>query len=171
MDYIFILEVFCFIVFIFSGISKIVSKEEFGKTVSSLLESKKLVRITVIVVPFFEIVAAALMLFADTKWISKILILGLLGAFLVASFIAISKKRSVSCNCFGNLIPEKLGYDSFYKISFLIIVDAFLMLDTSNYTLLNGPIENIVVSVIVSTVVLVVYGIYKNLIALNEIKL
>jgi hypothetical protein len=124
---IFYIQVFLSLVFFVSTYSKVISLNDFQKTLSSLGIIGIFNPISATFIIFSELLVSLLILFDSTRLIAEIVLIFLLGSFLVGATITIKTNKKIKCNCFGELSKEFLGKNTLVKIFFISILNVILL--------------------------------------------
>ncbi|MDI6734938.1 MAG: MauE/DoxX family redox-associated membrane protein [bacterium] len=91
------------IIFIWSGVDKIIQTEEFAKIISNYnLLPDFAINLLAIVLPWIEFVAGLLLISGLQNKSSSFIILGLLTVFTLAISIALLRGLDIECGCFGS---------------------------------------------------------------------
>lgn len=125
-----IFRIFLSTVFISSGGVKLLYLDSFKNTINSLLD--RWASFLSILVPIAELVVGVLILSNHFKKLGEIGLLILLIVFAIATSLALSKKKKISCGCFGDLVSESFGWNTVFKIIVLFFLDTYLILFSEN---------------------------------------
>lgn len=111
MDRLYILlQVVLATVFAVSAIAKLISRYSFYETLSAIGLKDTASGIVSWAFPLVELTAAGLLLAEPFRLAGELLILCMLAGFIAISIQAIREKGNrVDCQCFGDLVEEKLG--------------------------------------------------------------
>jgi Methylamine utilisation protein MauE. len=121
------LLIFLSVVFMISGVFKLLDYKSFQHTLRQLEVPDRLQQGTAIALPALEIAAALLLLYNRTQTIGKIAMLALIGAFLWSALKAMRSSHNIACSCFGRLpAEEQLGARTMVRIVVLFATVAVL---------------------------------------------
>lgn len=121
---VFSVRFFIAIIFILSGLSKLLSIVEFRNTLVIIKLSESLLTVVVYGLPLFEIIIGFMFLIGLYIKISGKAIFLLLMMFNVVIMIQIIKGLDIDCNCFGNILKSKMdiyGIIRNFILSFLVL--------------------------------------------------
>lgn len=97
-------------VFIFTGISKIVSPSLFAKDISNYaMLPTQLVNLMAIILPWIELVSGILFIVGIKIKANLILIAGMLLMFNIAVATAWARGLDINCGCFSDVASQKVG--------------------------------------------------------------
>lgn len=152
-----VIAVFLMTILAASGAAKLASRASFRQTMEGLGLSPALAGFGVWAVPLAELLLAGLLLFDRTQVIAEVGIYGLILAFSWSVYRALSKKLTLSCNCFGDFVPEKFGWTTLFHIGVLAFLNTFLLMMQST-GLLAAPWQEWVAAVLSAGGCLMLYA-------------
>ncbi|SDG58907.1 DoxX protein [Fontibacillus panacisegetis] len=160
MTLILFIRIFLATLMICTGLLKIASYKSFKTTVLLLIQRERLGQFGAILIISLEI-ACGILLFMDKFTVFGNLILVLLNATFIWSVWKASKLNiKVTCNCFGDWIPEELGKSTLFRIIPLLIISITMFLWNDRITMSN--LYEIILSILFSISLIGVYAMGKS---------
>ncbi|NEW08668.1 hypothetical protein GK047_21975 [Paenibacillus sp. SYP-B3998] len=144
-------------VFVFSGITKLLSYQSFRKTFLDLGFSSLLTRIGTILIPVVELCFGFMILNDKVRIISEVGLLFLLLIFTWVTHKALNIKKDIYCNCFGGTLPDKFGLNTYLKIFILFLMDLYLIFGQHSLDLSNVPFPTKCEIILTSIGILLIY--------------
>ena len=141
MEIIFLTQIFICTIFLFSAISKLISFNRFKNVFYYLGFNDVVSLIGATIILTSEFLASIFIIFKSTFTYAITLLIFLVLSFLFATIYSQSKKLDIKCNCFGELIDEKLGKTTYIKILFLTILLSILIINGNSVGILEMPFE------------------------------
>lgn len=119
----FCLQVLLGVVFIYAGLPKIISPEDFVESVENYrILPRILTHIFAIYLPYLEVICGAMLIIAPRKKGATLILLSLLTVFILAILQAIIRGLDIDCGCFG---------DASRSVGFGVLLEDFLMFITA----------------------------------------
>ncbi|WP_429807316.1 MauE/DoxX family redox-associated membrane protein [Cohnella laeviribosi] len=171
MDLVLFIRIFLGTVMITTSILKMLSFNSFKLTIKQLNIIFVNTSVTVSLVIFIEMLSGLLMFFHSLYIASSLMIILLSICFI---FVAIRSNKlpgKVTCNCFGNLLPETLGSHTIYRAIFLILLSILtgILASTPGYQQnRNATAFPIALSILQSLALIGLYGNLKLLFSKSE---
>lgn len=115
-------------VLILSSLSKFVSRTSFQKTLFDIGIKRKRLALLSWLVPASELIAGMLLLIPpfQTAGQAATLLLFIIIAAVVGK--AMYQNKQTDCNCFGSLLPEKMGISTLIRLAVLIVLTLYLLI-------------------------------------------
>lgn len=137
------LSFFMTVVFLTSSVSKFSSSKTFHRTLIRLGIKSQYTRILVWFIPLVELIVAVLLVTPGGQRAGQIalLILLLLFAFVVGQ--AVFRKIDTDCNCFGDVLPEKLGISTLVRLIILLGAAIYLIV-SEPVDLIHLPLDQLI---------------------------
>lgn len=112
---------------IIAGIGKLSNLGEFVNIVSKIVPlSNKIPYIIGICFPIIELIIGFMLIILDFKWgmwASLILFI----SFLIVNILSDFNDVEITCNCYGAILPGKLGKDAFFNNIILILFNIVVL--------------------------------------------
>lgn len=142
VDVLVFLHSFLAIVFLVSGVAKLLSRHSFYDTLLEIgLKENSSAKTVSWLFPLAEIVVAVLLLIERTRLTGAIMILAMLILFVMISIRALAtKEKKINCQCFGNLVEESLGASTLIRsaVLFLCVIPLLLHREETGLYQLSG---------------------------------
>ncbi|MGB8316809.1 MAG: MauE/DoxX family redox-associated membrane protein [Ignavibacteriaceae bacterium] len=136
----FLFRVILGLVFIYSGIIKIIDTTGFSDSIYNYkLLPDLLINFLAIVLPWIELITGLLLMLGITIKENALIINALLIIFLIAIIINLSRGLDINCGCFGTGNGTKIGFTKLVENSILLFMGAILMLFDSK--ILSIPLK------------------------------
>jgi len=148
-----LLKIFLSVIFSISSLGKLSGLSGFQSSLYELKIGDKYVKVISYAIPIVELCLAVLLILS-----SPFSNIGEFGIFIILIGFSWSVWRAyligstVKCNCFGNLVNEKLGTPTIAKIILIIIFDIYLVLNNNLNKSLNYFTPGEVFSMVYSSV-------------------
>ncbi|MFB4326803.1 hypothetical protein RB298_31205 [Priestia sp. BR_2] len=140
---------FLTLVFVFSGVSKLLSLADFRTTIERLQMPAGRLRIVPVLICAAEIAAGAGLLFSWSRAAAQIAIFILLAGFGYAVYQArVVQNQEIQCSCFGSWSSEALGLNTVVKIACLGILNALIWLLSEPVNLFLMPVQEAVLTML-----------------------
>ncbi|RAR43590.1 MauE/DoxX family redox-associated membrane protein [Paenibacillus sp. MDMC362] len=154
------------VIFVFSGVSKLLSLADFRKTIERLQLPAGRLPIVPVLICAAEIAAGTGLLFSWSRILAQIAIFIMLAGFAYAVYQArVVQQQEITCSCFGSWSNETLGMITVVKIAFLGSINALIWLMSEPVNLFSMPGPEMILSllsaiglVVISLVMLNVYS-------------
>ena len=164
MELIIFIRVFLGTILLAAAIPKLISLKSFRTTLVQLGIKKLSFSISIVIV-FSEIIVGILLYIDKIQKIGGVMVIVLSFGYLWAAWRSKRINNEIACNCFGNLIPETLGYHTVGKVVFLLLLDYSPLI--YNSTLFDYSFYKIVIYIFVS---LISIGLYGLILTINNLK-
>ncbi|ADU31017.1 MauE/DoxX family redox-associated membrane protein [Evansella cellulosilytica] len=151
-------QVFLIVIFIISGISKLISISNFIDTIKELGFSKKFSSVIAIMLSLLEVVVGVSLLFPAIFLLSFIGIFTLIICFSIATWKSFHIVDKVNCNCFGTLADESLGLGSVLKILILFFITVWLLINYNHISIWSHSSLEIITSVMITISTIIIYS-------------
>lgn len=145
-------------IFIAAAIPKIISSEEFMKTLYGIGLPIRLLRITAIAIPVAETLFVIMLLLPQTYVVGGICLLVLQLSFSVITVKAIVQKKKIKCNCFGNIMPGELGWAGLVRLIILIAITVYVV-NGSDSIVYDQPVDETFYQIVSSLGVIALYAV------------
>ncbi len=123
-------KIFISTIFLISSLGKLSGLSGFQASLTELELNKKAARVISYGVPIVELcLSVLLMLGSPYSILAEFGIFILLVGFSWSVWRARQIGSAVKCNCFGNLVNEKLGPSTIAKIVFILVFDLYLLMN------------------------------------------
>ncbi|WP_409345523.1 MauE/DoxX family redox-associated membrane protein [Paenibacillus sp. MBLB4367] len=156
--------IFLFIVFTFSGVSKLMKLRDFEATLEQLGLMNRFGTAAKYFVPLLEIAAAAFLIFRVTRGYGELLVIILLFCFGWAVWRAMHNAQKIECNCFGELAPEKFGWSTLIKISVILTLTVILVISKEEIDYNNSSSFDLVNAIFLSVSIILNYALMTSII-------
>ncbi len=157
--------------FLISGLSKIVSFEDFLNTLSYFFKKKSLLKVIGYLVATGEVIIGASLAIPTASYFSLIIAIIFLISFFIITLKAINITRKssmkIKCNCFGGLQAEFFNKFSIVKILIYFLLVFYLLTypdELNNYS----SLLDIITSIMASVGVIILYSMVQNIIYFYE---
>ncbi|WP_055106950.1 MauE/DoxX family redox-associated membrane protein [Paenibacillus ihumii] len=150
--------IFLSTILIYSFISKLLSYQDFKKTIDKL----GFPQFTAWFVMTVEIIAAAMLLIDPLRQAGQAGAVLLFLSFYFAAGVSIYKKLDVTCNCFGKASEEKLGWGTMLRNTPLFLLSAAGLVINETSSILMQDITELISCIGLSIGLLSVYLMLKN---------
>ncbi len=161
-------QIFIAIIFSISAVAKLIALPSFRKTLENIGIPGKFRSFVSIVVPILELVISVMILWEVTLTFGLLLLFLLLLAFLGAVLYSFTKQNRISCNCFGSIADETLGWGTIVKIILLGASGVYVLWESQYSSIWNYEIIDVILTVFISIAVLIIYSMLISLV--NERK-
>ncbi len=139
----FIFRVILGLIFIYSGIMKIIDTPGFSNSIYNYrLLPDFLINFLAIILPWIEFITGLLLLLGITIKENTLIINALLIIFIIAVIINLFRGLDINCGCFGTGNGTKIGFAKLVENSFLLFMGILLMLFDSR--ILSIPLKRII---------------------------
>lgn len=153
--------VFLIAVFSVSAAAKLWDRTSFRRTLQDLQLPPILVNLGVFAVPAGELLFALLLLPNKTRMTGLLGLGAMLLIFSYAAWRASRLHQQISCNCFGNLVPETFGWHTAVKIVLLGIAVAYAIGWPMDYAhLWEIPLLELAAAGLISFALLLMYALW-----------
>ncbi|WP_396426760.1 MauE/DoxX family redox-associated membrane protein [Lederbergia sp. NSJ-179] len=113
---------------IIAGIGKLNDISGFARVVSTIIPSPKKLSYTIgICLPFIEILLGLLLIIFETNWIVWASLL-LFICFLLVNILSVFTDLEITCNCYGSILPGKIGKDGIFNSLILVLFIVVIIL-------------------------------------------
>lgn len=150
-------HIFLVAVLITSGFSKFFFLKSFRITIHNLGLSSRLAFFLSILIPLLECIIAILLISPRMEKLSEFSLVSLLLIFLIVVVYSLSKNKKVSCNCFGNLSEEKMGYQTIIRILLLLSLNILLIWKNNDFILINYSLIDLISMFLISFGIIIIY--------------
>ncbi|AVV58020.1 hypothetical protein C7121_18770 [Paenibacillus glucanolyticus] len=153
------------VIFVFSGVSKLLSLPDFRTTIERLQMPAGRSPIVPVLICAAEIAAGAGLLFSGSRMYAQIAIFIMLAGFGFAVYQAkVVRKQEIVCSCFGSWSSETLGMSTVVKIGLLGLLNVLLSIFSESVDFWSLPAQEVVLTVLsaigVAVLALVVLNYY-----------
>lgn len=160
-------RVFLAVIMISSGILKLFSLKSFKVTVSKLIQSRKLISFGTYLIILLELLCGILLFLDNLSSYGVYISFLLISSYLWAVWRATALKSKITCNCFGDWVPEELGKSTLYRIFALTILSIVLLFSNASLNLVD-PYE-VLLSVLLSVSFICLYAVSNSFLKFNKI--
>lgn len=150
-------QLFISLLFFISAFGKLKILKNFVHTIESLGFSKKLAKIGSIFVISLEFLISVLILFEKTRLFAEIILFATLLIFSWSVWKSTKIKKSVKCNCFGDILEENLGKKTYIRILVFLILNFILFGYTKESSILNSNLTDVILQLFISIGILLMY--------------
>ncbi len=159
------------LIFVFSGVSKLLSLADFRTTIERLQLPAGRLPIVPVLICTAEIAAGAGLLFSWSRMLAQIAIFILLAGFGYAVYQArVVQKQEITCSCFGSWSNETLGRNTVVKVACLGLLNALIWLFTEPVNTLSMPVQEAVLTVLSSVGIVAISLVALNVYTLDSIQ-
>lgn len=151
------IQIFISVTFLISFITKIMSLNGFRTTISDLGIRKPFDVIGVFVTLFLEFIIFSFIIFEKTRVYAEVTLIVTLLIFTWSVNRSTKEKQDINCNCFGDILEEKLGTKTFIRILILGILNIILLFSSEPSSILDLNVIEVVLSVFTSVGLLLSY--------------
>ncbi|MNS39692.1 Methylamine utilization protein MauE [compost metagenome] len=116
------------VILLISGVSKLFSRERFIRTLFDIGVPRRFLVFISVLIPICELACSVLLLVPLLQTIGEWVVLLMFTGFSIGITGAIRRKAKTDCNCFGNFLPEKLGWSTLVRLMVFIILTAVSIL-------------------------------------------
>ncbi|MDU5145409.1 MAG: hypothetical protein E6230_24845 [Paenibacillus dendritiformis] len=155
----FLIRMVLSVLFLFSAITKIVALDAFKQTLTELGFSRRGYRSLLITIVLGLEVVAAISILTD-QWLlyGQIGIFVLSTGFIWATYKAISQRKRIICNCYGNLTEEQFGMNTIIKNVVIILLTVSLFFENSPSSIIQASLIDILYAACVSAGLIILYS-------------
>ncbi|AGA59349.1 MAG: hypothetical protein C6W55_16105 [Thermobacillus sp.] len=143
-------------ILIISSISKFVSRKNFQKTLFEIGVKRNQIKILGWLVPALELILGLFLIIPPVQMVGQVAVLLLFIAFAAVVSRAVYQKKQPDCNCFGNLLPEKMGVSTLIRLVVLIGMILYLLI-VESITIDTIPAQQLVYQAFTSIGYIVIY--------------
>ncbi|MCF8239972.1 MAG: DoxX family membrane protein [Melioribacteraceae bacterium] len=116
------------LVFVFSGIEKIISPEHFAVSIINYkMFPTEIVNIIAITLPWLELIVGILLIFGLYVRENALIVNAMLLLFTIMVLVALLRGLDIDCGCFGTLDHQKVGIQKITENLLLLISGIILM--------------------------------------------
>ena len=116
------------VVFIISGLSKIISPQTFAEAINSLFNFPELIsKIIQILIPIIEIILGIKLLLSNNSHYVYKMLITLTTVFFTISIYGYQKEVIISCGCFGDILNSRFSIEMIVRNLILLIMSGFLL--------------------------------------------
>ena len=149
-------------VLILSSLSKFASRKAFHKTLFEIgLKSRQIIVIGWLV-PALELISGALLLIPPLQTVGQAATLLLFILFAAVVGRTVLRKKAPDCNCFGSLLPEKMGVSTLIRLAVLMALTLYLLL-TETVALDAVPARQLVYQAFTSIGLILAYILFASM--------
>lgn len=148
-------------VFMAAAIPKLITSGEFMKTLYGVGVPHRYRRFAATAIPVAEAVSVILLLIPWTRVVGAICLLVLLMSFAIITVSAMIQKKKIDCNCFGSIMPSKLGWIGLVRLTILIAMAIYVLIG-KDVSLYDRPAEEILYQIFASIGILVLYAVFAK---------
>lgn len=146
-------------VFLMAALPKLGMRQKFIETVQGYkILPRALARAYGLTLPWFELVAAALLLIGVLAEIAAAAVILLLTSFMIAVGVAMWRRTNLECSCFGLLYRERVGWSTQIRDAVLLVMTVPIFLAEEPVSLhyllanLSHPAEAALLVIMSSTI-------------------
>ncbi|GIQ70980.1 hypothetical protein DUZ99_06770 [Xylanibacillus composti] len=154
---------FLITVFLVSGVGKLLSRATFEHTLIQLKLSRRATPFLSYAVPIGELLIVVCLLIPTVQLLGYVTAMLFCISFMWSGIRGIRAKKKVDCQCFGQLLEEKLGWNTLVKSAVLIFASAHNALAFVPVSIFDFSFVDLVSACFVAISILLIYGLASAL--------
>jgi len=153
-------RIFLYVILLVASMSKFFSIVNFRDSLKELKLSAVAAKFYSWGIPLLEVTAATLLLLSGPLVLAgEVALWLLLGGFSWSIWKAYRTGLSVKCNCFGDLIDEKIGLSTIMKVILMASLGIFLWVGhESIHSIVHLPLQDVLQMVYSSVYIILIYA-------------